>query len=463
MKVSPVLTLICCIFFSSCSLFQGREITSYYRKVESVKEVSDLNEAKKVVELTNYYVKPDQIIAPKEEYKNSLMLQDRGQEKYLEILGEEFKGKPSEFIKHVAAPFKGTTVTTNESIIDKSQFPIKINLNIEDKKNDAIKANRISAIKVKFELINEDVDFIKFNNIQTKYEVLDFGKMTNTDSKNISLNAGANVVFGTTANTLNDAGGVINTRSGSNTPTVGGSFGASNSNTQEVLLTKRVLSQNAALTSKYGYVSLEGTPTNNLEGPLNIEFTMKSIPVKEYAVYKFSELFNKDSAIQQDKIKISTLYYQIPDIKEDVKIAMTYEFIYREVNKKHQTVSESDDHITYHTGTPTEQDTLVGVQKKDLKLNVYYLYDEKSGLYLEKQGEVISFQSVDDADSFRKWLLVSESMKVQNQPIGLGGVQEMTKKELPPHRDLSLIIVPVNLYEFNEREKKPINKIHADL
>lgn len=444
----------------SCSLFE-KDLTSYYKKVEDEgKIITALEEAQEIVEIQYYYVRPDQIVPVKEEYKNSLVLLSRGQEKYIEVLGNEFKGKPDEFIKHIAAPFKTSNPLKNESIIDKSEFQIKVSLNIEDKKNVVYKANRISNLRVKFNLENDDINFLKFNNIQTKYEVLDFGKLTNTNAQNISLNAGADIVVGTTANKFNDGGNMTNTATQSNAPTLGGAFTSSNSNTQEVLLTKRVLSQNAALTSRFAYISLEGTPTNNLEGPLNIEFTLKSNLIHEHKLAKFDDLFKNGEPIKQEKVKHYTVYYQIPYLKEDVFISMTYDFIYREVKKNHKTVTESDDHIIYHLGKPNRKIPLICLKKEDMKMNVYYLYDEKKEMYLGENGVELPFTTFDGADSFRKWLLLSKSQQIQNKPLTLGGVNEGQVFPLPPVDELNLIIQPVNLYEQNEYKEpaKPLVK-----
>ncbi|PRY09821.1 hypothetical protein CLV24_11725 [Pontibacter ummariensis] len=424
------------LWASSCNTlnpFSQEKLTSYHKKIKDVHAQETLDDAKKYVEITSTYAKPIQAASEKEPAKNVFDLHPEGQEKLLEVLGKEYKGKPEDFLKKIAVPIVYSPSSTVEGIKDKSEVQVKLLLDISDNKNNDITANRISEIKVRMKLVNDNFQFVKFNNIQTKYDIVDFGKITNENARNFSLNAGANVSFGTTGTSYNDSGLSTGGSTSTTTPTVGGSYSLSNKTNEEVTLSKRILSQTGALTNRFGFIYLQGSPTNNLEGPLNIELTVKAKENVEHEFAKVSPLFKGTQPVDPKLVNTEFVFHAIPVLGKDsvLSVEVLYDYVYREVKRNSQTVTESDDVIFYNIGKPNKGTYHTLIRQADLPNKGYTIVDTDSNKYLKiedrpakgRQSQIVKrllFETREEAALFLRWFNLLRPDSIHNKRLMLG-------------------------------------------
>jgi len=405
-------------------------LTNYYKEVKSCTE--ERNAFNKYVEVKAIYAAPNASVNDKPLKKNLFDLHPRGQEAFISVVGNEYKGKPDDFLKKVAFPLEYSAPQIEKSIIDESVFNATLNLDIIDKLNDNKEANRIAQFKVNVKLANPEYEFVKFSNIQNKYEVLDFGKLTHNESRNFSLNAGANVSFGATANVY-DGSNLVNSKSNSQAPTIGVTYGGTNTVNEEMMLQKRVLSQYGMLMNNDCYLTLQGTPVNNLEGPLKIEFVMRPKNVKVVDCIKFDGLFKDNRPKDQANINVSVQSVIIPYQPQEIIIKLNYEYIYREVIEKFQTRYEGDDVVCFHNESTPNDTSLILVKKDDLTRKGYFVMVDTDKIRIKSDyfDLPVCFRTRDEATEFYDWI-------IQTKSYSIGGNMKLTNVNFDRLEEMSV-------------------------
>ncbi|TRX51272.1 hypothetical protein FNH22_24360 [Fulvivirga sp. M361] len=344
--------------------------------------------------------------------------------------------------------------------VEKTKFIKKLEIDVRDMLRGTKRVGRIEELYIKLKLDDtSNITFLGFNNIATKYEVVDFGKIGLTRSQNFTINAGLEVAgTGSTSNTttstaakktvidgdtvdISDGVTGVGTTGSSNTSNLGASYALGRTITEERDVKRRRIVLKGTINKYEAIIYQEGAPSVNLNDKISIELLFETVNNESEFILNFSGLYNSDGTVRKGadtiQYKISYGYLTTPTQKVD-SISLEYEFIYREVanNKGKKSLGEWDDEVVFlkTTNRDSTRTKYKFISKGELKADSWRIKDGSSNyLYAKYFGRTyqLKFTSLKDATSFLMWLYQTQYTSFNGTRL-LKGTRKSTASPLVP-------------------------------
>jgi hypothetical protein len=435
MKKVIIFSLSLTVIFSSCN-FSGR-LTKRYK---SITVTNDNNAIKNKIDVNAYVIEKEKGESPKP--KTIFDLSPKAQAALISELSKK-ETATDKFISGLTNNLSSKPSNTTE-IIDYSQFEKRIVVSIRNKSH--MPADRISKINITLDIGNE-VKILSCNKLTTEYQTLDLGKLNYSNTQNAEVTGNASIEAGNEATITGDK--TSEKATGKMGVGVAGKLSANRSFSEEVLLKQRMVALNAAISQNKLSLYQEGISGIDLTGNILADVTLGIENLKVEKIYSFSELIKNDVVTDAGNIKASEKIIICPNLTQDIKAKISFEADYREVLKKHKTISESDDKVNLYYGTVVNTTEEVIIPQNKIKPKLWKLTFTDIALKLPIQikspavvvsGDLL-FNSFNEAKEFALWLkskyddsktslTVTSSKYVVTMPTGFTTIQNI---EILPH------------------------------
>jgi len=387
-----IVSLLILVTLSACAT---PELSKRYAKADFAQLKTETDAKKYVtIKVVSYPIttKPTQ-------YKKIFDLSDHGQQAFINALKEK-EIETDNFLSKLLSSLESKQ---SKNVIDQTKFSRKLVLSIKNETD--FPANRIDTIKLTLTI--KDSKKVKFSNwdkIVTNYQSIDIGKLTLgktssfSFSPEITTEAGASAKFGT--------------------------LSYERSLKEEVSIKDRSVTS-GTLTDEEAILFQKGAPGMDLSGNLiaDVEFEVTDIAVK--TLYKFDHLFKKDGSPETEhkNINIIETLALYPNLKEDIKGGLEFDFVFREVKSGQETFLEGDDSVVFQKGKGKTDDITL-IKKDEYALKAWRIICNKDYLHLffkgRKKATVIDFPSYDDAQLFLKWVKDLKPLTIKENEIRIG-------------------------------------------
>lgn len=398
MKKLLISSVLILLILPSCSHFG--HLTRRYRSMEIHRNNDTI---KKYVSVDAYSIeKEPESQKPKTIYD----LSPQGQQ----ALINEISKKESNSNALITAISSNLTQQTKSltNVFDFSKFNKRIIVSIRNRGHSP--ADRIPKINITLDL-GPKVRILSCNKLTTEYQTLDLGKLNyGTDLKS-EISGEISAEAGTEA-AITGQDGNFKTSAKSNTG-LSGKVSANQSFEEEVYLKQRMVVLNAAINQNLLTLYQEGISGIDLTGNIIADITIGVNDLKVFKTFTFNNLIKDGIPCDPGKVSISEKLFISPNISENVSCKISFEADYRHVERKHQTISESDDEVSLYFGevnNPTSSITLTGsgLQPKVWKLTEYS-DNNRMPLQLidttKAGGNELLFSSYEEASEFAQWFL----------------------------------------------------------
>lgn len=406
------------IFGISVITFGNAQITNKYKRLIKAENFS-YNEKEDAVKIELEIQKGS---PPKSTKKRKTLfdLSEKGQKALIEAYNKPAVSNDDLRKALIESLDKTSSKKTNSLIVENFKFYIKLDFYIEDKWFEKNPSNRISSLKLTFTLPNDSPFKIDgFKGFQTQYETIALGDVSNTSTRNFSLTAGTGISSSNTSNSFNEEGLQTNTSVNGLTPSVSATAGVSNSRTENLTLSRRIISQTGTTSDNKMIVYLEGAPDRNLNGIVSVELELEAKELVRDRLDIFNYSINKKtkSAVLTPKF----LFYT--NIDAVLKGDYNYEWVYRKIRRKGKSNIEGKHVISYnsHKSIAKSKDFL---KTGDINIPYYSIqYNTREGgkdtyenIYLTRgeESHLANFLSKADAIQFRWHLLQLKTDKVDS-------------------------------------------------
>ena len=320
---------------------------------------------------------------------------ERGQAAYLNGITDlmEVSMSPADFIKAAFSPIPSVAGQ------QKDLSTVSKRLVIGTESLMKIPGERIQWLKITLTL-SDTASFKSWDQLETKYEKIDVGKIASSSSNTFGVNASlsnSNTLVDTTLDKLSDTKNLARS--------LAPSVSATRSLTEEVNLAERYINISGFMTDQTLTIVREGTKGIDLQGNILTDVTMKiNVPDTQGDFYlKLSNLKDKTGKFK----KLDSVNYQLQPIKiappNKVNGTLKYQYIYRSFvdpsARYAMTISEHDDKVVMKTGEGVGKINLISKQDFaqiwQVKLNSVSLH------YSNEHGKAaINFATVNDAREF---------------------------------------------------------------
>ncbi len=390
MKKIIILWLLLTAIISSCS-FSGH-LTKRYKSIEIE---NDTNAIKNKIDVNVYVIEQEKGESPKP--KTIFDLSPKAQAALISELSKKDTAT-DKLISGLTNSLSSKSSNVAE-IIDYSQFEKRIVVSIRNKSH--MPADRIAKINITLDIGNE-VKMLSCNRLITEYQTLDLGILNYSNSQNAEATGNATIAGDKTSEKATKKMGVG----------VAGKLSANRSFSEEILLKQRMVALNAAISQNKLSLYQEGISGIDLTGNILADVTLGIEDVKVEKIYSFLELSKNNVMSNAVDIKVNEKRFIYPNIKNNIKAKITFEADYREVLKKHETISESDDDVKLYYGTVTNANEEIIIPKSKFKPKLWKLSFKDNELKLPIQikspaavgsGDLL-FNSYNEAKEFTLWL-----------------------------------------------------------
>ncbi len=417
-RVTFFLLLVC--FFSSCSNFSGH-LTKRYKSIEVIKNDSII---KNRIDVNAYVIEEK-----KGERSESKTIFDLSPDAQAVLISELAKKDTTTdaFISGLTRSLSSKSSDATK-IADYSQFETRIVVSIRNKSH--MPADRIAKINVTLDIGNNGIKFLSCDRLITEYQTLDLGKLNYSNTQSGEL-AGKSLIEAGREDAIKGEGAGE------------GKLSASRSFSEEILLKQRMVALNAAITQDKLSLYQEGISGIDLTGNILADITLGVKNLKVEKIYSFRELVRNGVKNNSGDVKVNEKFVIYPNIIKDLKATITFDADFREVSKKHQTISESDDMVKLYYGTVKDTtNKVVIIPIREMKPNLWKLTDTlstdcKKGIPIQikntttlASGDLL-FDSSDEAKNFLAWLKL-EYDNEKNSNIVVGSNYEV----IIPHRTM---------------------------
>ncbi len=306
-------------------------------------------------------------------------------------------------------------------------------------------ADRIGKVKVELK-IDPEFKILSCNRLTTEYQSIDLGKLNYSNSNQFeisgNLTGGVTGTSGTTdlsettnSNKVGDAStGSKNNRTDSRTTGttatrgIAGKFNASRSFTEEVLLKQRIVNLNASISNNTLTLFQESISGIDLSGNILADIIFESkVDTRVERVYSFSGLMKGSSFEEPKDVKVKETLIAYFNFTKDINAELCYEADFRQVDKRHRTITESDDKINLLYGKTSQPKKIILISKDQLrpKLWILFVTGDNNKIPLQflspaagGKGQLI-FNSYTDARNFVTWLKANAA-KIANAEGKIG-------------------------------------------
>lgn len=309
------------------------------------------------------------------------------------------------------------------------------------------KADRIDFLELQLDIPTASpATFNSWDRFVTKFANLDLGKVSQSQQFSAALNLNANAGTEATLTGSNTTEAFDSNKETSLTQMVGpsGTNTATNNSTGELITTgktngvtgtsakvtaglgasgnltysdkyetsldlrSRIIDLSGSLSDKKMIIRQESGPGLDLSGNQTIilDYALsEEWKVARFA--KFKELYANGLPLSISSLKNNYLTVIFPDIKNDVIGKMSYQFLYRQVNKGSRHIPEARQKVTYKFGQvgkipSTPAISVILIKKSDIRPKAYELSTPANVLLVN--GHQLVFETVLDAENFLHYL-----------------------------------------------------------
>lgn len=459
-KILIIILMIPCIAFGQSKL------AKYQKKILGSENVSQ-NSAEKWVSVTLQNNPPASIYSPSVAVvtkRNVFNLSDKGQKAFINSLSSKAKDEKS-FVSSVPTSLEPSDASGGSSSSlesKKTDFLKKFEIDVTDlspKQN----SGRIAQLIIWLTLDDtKNVEFSGFNNLTTKYQVIDFGTLSESRTSGFTFNAGLNIggtgststsvananggttttttgetATGTTngittaatgGNTTGNTTGVTTTNTGGTTNSSASNLGATYTNSktiaEQIAIKNSIISMKGSVSSNEVSLLQNGAPNQNLDDNIDMQLILKVVNTYSVPYLKFKGLIDKEAntAVKDEsKLAISKGYFTLPQINTDVKGTISYTYVYREVVKGENTAMESDDKVFFHNMKKRDfvSKPITILKAKELNVKLYHIVTKNGTLYLSYYGKKIElrFDDMNSPNDFIQWLIETKRTKIKGCDI----------------------------------------------
>ena len=309
------------------------------------------------------------------------------------------------------------TSSSNALIVENFKFYLKLDFHIQDHWVKENPSNRISSLKLTFKLPDDSAfKIVGFKEFQTQYETIALGDVSNTSSKNFSLTAGMGSSSSNTSNSFNDGGQQISAAVNGFTPSISATVGASNSKTENLTLSRRIISQTGTTSDTKMIVYLEGAPDRNLNGIVTVELELEAKDLVRDRLDIFDYKINKNK-----EAILTPRFLYFTNIDQPLNGAFNYEWLYRKIRRKGKSNIEGKHVISYNSHASKDKSEEV-LNTDDINIPYYAIqFNTKKGgtnyyenVYLTRgeESHLVNFLTKENAIRFRWYLMDSKNDKV---------------------------------------------------
>lgn len=410
------------------------ELAKYQKKIKHTYILNTKSDADKLVQISVHantnaatYSAPTAVTTKRTVFD----LTDKGQKAYIEALNSKAKDVKTliQSVPTILEPPKDNTAASPE--VKMTDLLKKLEIDVFNTKS-ASNNGRIAQLIVWVTLDNTDnIELEGFNNLTTKYSVLDFGSLSLNRTRGFTLNAGVNLGgTGATSKTVaNVVGGTTSTDVGggttSNTSNLGATYASTNVTAEAMEVKSNVISLKGSLDKKEASILQNGAPNQDLNDNIDMELVIKTVNNYSLPYLQFKGLFDPDSnkpVTDNDKLTISKGYFTLPQkLTADITAKLNYTFVYRDIYAGENTVIESDDKVNFDILT----DRTIGLvpftllSKDEVNPRIYHIDLSSDGviqttdkkLYLNYYGEHIEllFSDLTSPSDLINWIRVTAS------------------------------------------------------
>ena len=247
--------------------------------------------------------------------------------------------------------------------------------------------------------------FKSWNQLATRFETIDLGKMnyTQKDSLSAGLESAAPGSSEISKATL--------------------SASTERSLAEEVLLKQRYVANMGVLTPAEARIVQQGTVGLDLVGNLLFDVTLVAAgdPVKVWR-YQIANLYDGGQAQPADKLRVARrLVHAAPSISGGWNATLNAACRRRTVTTGVETLTESDDVVTYQDATAAQASVLLATEE-DLKVTGWLIrMPNEEALHVQEPDAVtmLLFDSFEGAREFLIWLKAGNAQQVGGRAIGL--------------------------------------------
>jgi len=322
-------------------------------------------------------------------------------------------------------------------VVRKNLYSKVFEFDVRDVLHGASKKGRIAEIIISLSLdVTADIEFLSFVNLNTKYEVVDFGNIGLTRNRNFALSAGFElagtgstiVSTGSTSSaidTLNDGQRIVsmgdsrskqNGNTTSNKGNLSTSYSTSRTITEEKKITERRIALKGNISNRSITLIQQGAPNLNLDDKIQVEVLLRSKNVITQKLFRLGRLFENNELLRDDdKLSISHYYMYAPPPgfpSTNITGTLSYRFKYREVIKKSSASNEAEHKVKFHV---LEDPSLVAssvnvLEVNELKQKVYSLLknDFSKRVWVEylHNKELFRFDKIEVASQLLTYLIL---------------------------------------------------------
>lgn len=414
---------------------QSQKYTGVYKKIR--KPTIEISNPKDVVDLEFISSKSQPSLA-KKEYKSITDLGELAQYKLISSYSKS--DTTSKSLKgSVFEPYSGSKKKSSK-IVDEDRLLIyrKLTFFIDDNWVRSELSNRILSLRITVRLDSNNVKFEKFNGFQTKYEYYEFGSLEGTKTRNFSLGAEVAANNSSSSATFDDAGNQTSGNSSSFGPKLTGSFGGSRSLKENINPKRRAIVQTGLLSDNQLLIYLEGLPTKNLNGPIDVDVAFSIGDQDKQEIFDYVNF-----SISENKPVLTPKFLIKPDtsLLTDVTADIFLEWSYRRVYKKGGTSFEGDDKIEIYNSSSSEYlSNQVLIPKKDMGLNIYYLEYSGNPIFVKSSGgrtQNANFLTREEAVLLRNYMIDKKTTKINGYEI-----VDTNSNSIPVSSLMSISIIP---------------------
>jgi hypothetical protein len=269
-------------------------------------------------------------------------------------------------------------------------------------------ADRLDASTVTLHLkADGPAKFKSWNQLATKFETIDLGKMNFTQKGTLSA-------------------GLEGSAPGS-TEIDKATLGATLENTlaEEVLLRQRYVVSSGVLTETEARVIQQGAVGLDLVGNITIDLTIAARQTAVETFYRADNLFDAKGGPQQPgEIRLIRKFVRYPTtVTGGWSAEVQGRYRRRKVTVGAETITESDDEVTYEAPMPSTSG-LVLASEDDLKISKWVLMAGRQVMAIQEADGTgtLQFDSYDGARDFLLWLKASTATSANGRTLGFASL-----------------------------------------
>lgn len=278
-------------------------------------------------------------------------------------------------------------------------------------------ADRLDYASIVLELPkNAPARFSAWNQLATKFETVDVGKLT--FSQKDSLSSGLEGI-------LPGISEITKATAGATRERIMG---------EEVLLRQRYVAITGSLVPTTAKVVQQGAVGIDLVGNTVFDVTLAGDRIQQERLYSVEGLFKSGQPSLPADVTLNRRLIRFVETASDWTVAVNAQFRRRRVTDGDRTVTESDDAIAYEN-VVSDGGSLTLVGAEDLKVSKWLIYNPQcEPIHVEEHAGpvVLQFDSFEGAENMLRWMLQTNTDTVAGRRLGYAkGINLVTPTATP--------------------------------